>query len=59
MLNFMSDDHHLVRKFVVGELPGFGKPVPPVLISEELEISLSKTIEFLKLHFSPFHNRLK
>ena len=47
MLNFMSDDHHLVRKYVVGELPGFGKPVPPVLISEELNISLSKTIEIL------------
>ena len=47
MLSFMTTDHHLIRNFVVRELPRIGKPIPPALISAELNMSLSKTIEIL------------
>ena len=47
MLEFMTDAHHLVRNFVVRELPSVGKPLSPGLISKELNLSLSKTIEIL------------
>jgi len=47
MLDFMTNAHHLVRNFVVRELPRVGKPLSPILISEELNLSLSKTIEIL------------
>ena len=46
-LGFMTDVHHLIRNFVVRELPLAGKPLSPNLISEELDLSLSKTIEIL------------
>jgi hypothetical protein len=46
-LGFMTDVHHLIRNFVVRELPRAGKPLSPNLISEELDLSLSKTIEIL------------
>ena len=47
MLGFMTSDHHLIRNFVVGVLPSIGKPIPPELISEELNMSLSKTTKIL------------
>ena len=47
VLGFMTKAHHLIRYFVVRELPRIGKPIPPVLISDELNIPLSKTIEIL------------
>jgi hypothetical protein len=47
MLSFMTKNHHLIRNFVVRELPRIGKPIPPALISAELNMSLSKTIEIL------------
>lgn len=46
-LGFMTKDHHLIRNFVVRELPRIGKPLSPELISEELKMSTSKTIEIL------------
>jgi hypothetical protein len=46
-LSFMTNVHHLIRNFVVRELPRVGKPLSPELISEELDLSLSKTIETL------------
>ena len=46
-LNFMTKAHHLIRYFVVRELPRIGKPIPPELISDELNIPLSRTIEIL------------
>ena len=46
-LGFMTKAHHLIRYFVVRELPRIGKPVPAELISDELNIPLSKTIEIL------------
>ena len=47
MLGFMTKAHHLIRYFVVKELPRTGKPIPPERISEELNMSQSKTIEIL------------
>jgi hypothetical protein len=38
-LGFMTDVHHLIRDFVVRELPRAGKPLSPKLISEELDLS--------------------
>jgi len=46
-LSFMTNAHHLIRNFVVRELPRNGKPLSPELISAELNLSLSKTIEIL------------
>ena len=47
VLGFMTKAHHLIRYFVVRELPRIGKPIPPELISEELNIPLARTIEIL------------
>jgi hypothetical protein len=46
-LGFMTKAHHLVRNFVVRELPSNGKSLSPQLISAELNLSISKTIEIL------------
>ena len=46
-LGFMSENHHLIRYFVVRELPRIGKPIPPALISHKLGMSLSQTISIL------------
>ena len=46
-LSFMTDAHHLIRNFVVRELPSAGKPLSPELISAELNLPLSKTIEII------------
>jgi len=47
ILSFMTEEHHLIRYFVVKELPHFGKPIPPELISKEIKMSLSRTLEIL------------
>ena len=39
-LSFMTKAHHLIRNFVVRELPKIGKPLSPELISAELNLSL-------------------
>jgi len=46
-LSFMTNAHHLIRNFVVRELPRIGKPLSPELISAELNQPLSKTVEIL------------
>jgi hypothetical protein len=54
-LKFMTRDHHRIRYFVVRELPQIGKPIPPELIAEGLNLPVSKTVEILdeleKNHF--------
>jgi hypothetical protein len=47
ILSFMTEEHHLIRYFLVRELPRIGKPIPPELISEEFKISFSKTVKIL------------
>jgi|SRR6266446_4717550 len=46
-LDWMSERHHAVRYFVVEELPRFGKPIPPDLISERLRIDLENVNRIL------------
>ena len=47
ILSFMTEEHHLIRYFVVRELPHIGRPIPPELISDELEMPLSMTNNIL------------
>jgi hypothetical protein len=46
-LGFMSEEHHLVRDFVVLEIPRIGKPIPPGLIARELGLSRPQVISIL------------
>jgi len=41
-LSFMTNQHHLVRYFVVRTLPRTGRPIPPELIAAKLKIALKK-----------------
>ena len=48
MLSFMTGDHHLVRNFVVRELPrNHGKPLSPEDISQGVNLPLSKVTTIL------------
>ncbi|MEE9271311.1 MAG: hypothetical protein V3V49_13745 [Candidatus Krumholzibacteria bacterium] len=47
-LSFMSDEHHLIRNFVVRELPRLGEPIEPVHIAEGLGLPLGKTEAMLE-----------
>lgn len=40
-LEFMSESHHLVRNFVVKELPQKGAPLSPEFISQRLDLPLA------------------
>jgi hypothetical protein len=42
-LEFMSPDHHLVRNFVVRELPRLGRPIPLTDISLALQLTETRT----------------
>lgn len=46
-LDFMTDEHHLVRDFVVRELPRVGKPLAPDLIASALGLPLAQVIALL------------
>jgi hypothetical protein len=46
-LSFMTNAHHLIRNFVVRELPRASMPLSSELISEELEMSLAETTDIL------------
>lgn len=37
-LGFMTPEHHLVRDFVVRELPRYGKPMPAEFIEQNLSL---------------------
>jgi len=41
-LGFMSEEHHLVRYFVVRELPRTGEPIQPEFISQKLKLPLAQ-----------------
>jgi hypothetical protein len=48
-LSFMSSNHHLVRNFVVGELPGnHGEPLRPADIAHRLNLPLSLVTAILE-----------
>ncbi len=47
-LGFMSEEHHLVRNFVVRELPRVGRPISAVSISKHLDLPLPRTETILE-----------
>ena len=47
-LEFMSPDHHLVRNFVVRELPRLGRPIPLTDISGALHLSRERTTSIVE-----------
>ncbi len=47
LLDFMSKDHHLIRYFVVRELPRLAKPIPPEHIAEKCGLPFSETTAIL------------
>lgn len=46
-LDFMSEEHHRIRNFVVMELPRAGKPLSPQFIAQELNLPLAQVIGIL------------
>jgi hypothetical protein len=48
VLHFMSEEHHLVRYFVVREMPRLGGPIRPEDIVRELNLSLERTNTILE-----------
>ncbi len=56
-LTFMTEEHHLVRNFVVRELPLIRKPLSPEFIAEKIDLPVNRVINILdelekKLTFS-------
>jgi hypothetical protein len=41
-LGFMSAEDHLIRNFVVRELPRVGKPLPPDSIAQNLNLPITR-----------------
>lgn len=46
-LAFMSEEHHLVREFVVRELPRAGEPLSPAFIAQKLDLPLGQVLEIV------------
>lgn len=46
-LDFMSEEHHLVRDFVVRELPRMGQPLSPGFIAESLGLPQTQVVALL------------
>ena len=46
-LRFMSEAHHVVRDYVVRELPRVGEPLSPDLIAREVELPLARVAGLL------------
>lgn len=47
LLSFMSAEHHLVRNFVVREIPKIGQPLSPEFIAQQLKLEIPKAKEIL------------
>jgi hypothetical protein len=47
VLEFMTEDHHRVRDFVVLEIPRAGKPLTPELIARALDLPLEQVADIL------------
>ena len=47
-LKFMSPDHHLVRNFVVRELPRLGRPISLADISHALRLTRKRTTSIVE-----------
>ncbi|MCL4251861.1 MAG: hypothetical protein KJ065_27160 [Anaerolineae bacterium] len=46
-LSFMSNEHHMIRDFVVTEIARGGKPLSPALIADVLSLPLAQVISIL------------
>jgi len=46
-LDFMSDEHHLVRNYIVRELPRLGRPMRPSQVSQALGLRMRSTDKIL------------
>ena len=46
-LHFMSAEHHLIRNFVVRELPRVGKPLSPEFIAQNLNLPIAQVKNIL------------
>ena len=46
-LDFMSDEHHRVRNWVVEELPRVGEPLSPELIAQGLKLPTAQVTDIL------------
>jgi hypothetical protein len=46
-LDFMSQDHHRIRNFVVTELPRVGEPLSPEFIAQALKLPLDQVVRIL------------
>ena len=47
VLDFMTEDHHRIRDFVVMELPRVGKPLSPEFIAQTLNLPLARVTDIL------------
>ena len=47
VLDFMSEEHHNVRDFVVREIPGVGKPLTPEFIAQALNLAPTRVVGIL------------
>jgi hypothetical protein len=47
-LGFMSENHHLVRDFVVREIPFLGKPIAPEYVAQQLNLPVDQVNEILE-----------
>ncbi len=47
-LDFMSHDHHLVRNYVVREIPRKGRPISPAEISTALDLPPERTTSIVE-----------
>jgi hypothetical protein len=46
-LDFMSEEHHRVRNFVVRELPRLAKPLTPAFIARNLNLPQPQVVQLL------------
>jgi hypothetical protein len=46
-LQFMKDEHHKVRDFVVRELPRLARPISPETIAQSLDMELEQVVSIL------------
>ena len=46
-LDFMTEDHHRIRNFVVTQLPRSGEPLAPEVIAQALELPHDRVVAIL------------
>ena len=46
-LDFMNEEHHQVRNYVVREMPRIAEPIPPERIAQDLGLPLDRVVHIL------------